>query len=72
MLCVCVVIYLFTSELKRIWQTLQEMTGRLVLIRGTPNVWLITAFCTGSICQSERQRAAIIHTGATAQWAKLS
>lgn len=38
-----------TSELKRIWQTLQEMTGRLVLINGTPKVWLMTAFCTGSI-----------------------
>lgn len=39
-----------TSELNRIWQTLQEMTGRLVLISGTPKVWFMTAFCTGSIC----------------------
>lgn len=44
-----------TSELKRIWQTLQEMTGRLVLISGTPKVWFITAFCTGSICSRKEE-----------------
>ncbi len=46
-----------TSELKRIWQTLQEMIGRLVFTSGTPKVWLITAFWTGSIwIQSRRKR----------------
>lgn len=52
-LCMCWDFFLCscTSELKRIWQTLHEMTGRLVLISGTPKVWFITAFCTGSIWQ---------------------
>lgn len=45
---------LLTSELKRIWQTLQEMTGRLAFINGTPKVWLIAAFCTGSIWKGRR------------------
>lgn len=47
----------FTAELKRIWQTLQEMIGRFVLTRGTPKVWLITAFCTGSIWGRRKNRA---------------
>lgn len=62
-----------TSELKRIWQTLQEMTGRLVLISGTPKVWFITAFCTGSICgrndrgrkQRERRWKSVSHKSAS-------
>lgn len=43
-----------TSELNRIWQTLQDMMGRLVLTSGTPKVWLITAFWTGSIWSTEK------------------
>ncbi len=37
-----------TVELKRRWQMLQEMMG-FFLGGATPKVWLITAFCTGSI-----------------------
>lgn len=37
-----------TVELNRRWQMLQEMMG-FFLGGATPKVWLITAFCTGSI-----------------------
>ena len=33
------------------WQTLQEMTCFFLGTKVTPNVWLMTAFCTGSICK---------------------
>lgn len=39
-----------TSELNRSWQTLQEMTCFFLGTMVTPKVWLMTAFCTGSIC----------------------
>lgn len=39
-----------TAELKRRWQMLQEMNCFFLSGAGTPKVWLITAFCTGSIC----------------------
>lgn len=38
-----------TAELKRRWQMLQEMNCFFLSGAGTPKVWLITAFCTGSI-----------------------
>lgn len=46
-----------TSELKRIWQMLQEMIGRFVFIIGGPNVCVITAFWTGSIWGETFQRS---------------
>lgn len=46
-----------TSELKRIWQTLQEMIGRFVFIIGGPKVCVITAFWTGSIWGETAQRS---------------
>lgn len=55
-----IVPYWLTSELKRIWQTLQEMMGRLVFIMGGPKVWFITAFCTGSIWRG-RGREQVIY-----------
>lgn len=55
-----IVPYWLTSELKRIWQTLQEMMGRLVFITGGPKVWFITAFCTGSIWRG-RGREQVIY-----------
>ncbi len=41
--------YTLTVELKRRWQILHEMTCFFFRDWGTPNVWFITAFCTGSI-----------------------
>lgn len=38
-----------TSELNLSWQTLQEMTCFFLGTKVTPNVWFMTAFCTGSI-----------------------
>ena len=49
--------FFFTSELKRIWQTLQEMIGRFVFIIGGPKVCVITAFWTGSIWGETSQRS---------------
>lgn len=46
-----------TSELKRIWQTLQEMIGRFVFTIGGPKVCVITAFWTGSIWGQTTQRS---------------
>ena len=45
-----------TSELKRIWHTLQEMMGLLVFITAGPKVWFSTAFWTGSICWGDGDR----------------
>lgn len=42
-----------TAELKRRWQMLQEMNCFFLSGAGTPKVWLITAFCTGSICKGK-------------------
>lgn len=46
-----------TSELKRIWQTLQEMIGLFVFTTGGPKVCVITAFWTGSIWTEKAQRS---------------
>lgn len=46
-----------TSELKRIWHTLQEMIGRFVFTMGGPKVCVITAFWTGSIWGETTQRS---------------
>lgn len=43
-----------TVELKRRWQMLQEMICFFLRGWGTPNVWLITAFWTGSIWETAR------------------
>lgn len=40
-----------TSELNLSWQTLHEMTCFFLGTKVTPKVWLMTAFCTGSICR---------------------
>ena len=42
-------IHILTSELNLNWQTLQEMTCFFLGTMVTPKVWLMTAFCTGSI-----------------------
>lgn len=43
-----------TVELKRRWQMLQEMICFFLKGWGTPNVWLITAFWTGSIWETAK------------------
>lgn len=45
-----------TAELKRRWQMLQEMNCFFLSGAGTPKVWLITAFCTGSIWKGREGR----------------
>lgn len=40
-----------TSELNLSWQTLHDMTCFFLGTKVTPKVWLMTAFCTGSICR---------------------
>lgn len=45
-----------TVELKRRWQMLQEMICFFLRGWGTPNVWLITAFWTGSIWETNDQQ----------------
>lgn len=40
-----------TSELNLSWHTLHEMTCFFLGTKVTPKVWLMTAFCTGSICR---------------------
>lgn len=45
-----------TAELKRRWQMLQEMNCFFLSGVGTPKVWLITAFCTGSIWKGREGR----------------
>ena len=60
-----------TVELKRRWQMLQEMICFFLSGCGTPNVWLMTAFWTGSIwvyrhtrthTHTERERESHINT----------
>lgn len=43
-----------TAELNLRWQILQEMNCFFLSGLGTPKVWLITAFCTGSIWRGAR------------------
>lgn len=45
--------FVLTSELKRSWQMLQEITCFFLGGMETPNVWLITAFWTGSIWKTK-------------------
>lgn len=40
-----------TAELNLRWQMLQDMKSFFFRGEGTPNVWLMTAFWTGSICE---------------------
>ena len=54
-----------TAELKRRWQMLQEMNCFFLSGAGTPKVWLITAFCTGSIWKGREGRGRL---GATLRW----
>lgn len=54
-----------TAELKRRWQMLQEMNCFFLSGAGTPKVWLITAFCTGSICKG-KARGVGWHRGCSA------
>lgn len=44
-----------TSELNLSWQTLHEMTCFFLGTKVTPKVWLMTAFCTGSIYRSQTE-----------------
>lgn len=46
-------VFVLTSELKRSWQMLQEITCFFLGGMETPNVWLITAFWTGSIWKTK-------------------
>ena len=61
-----------TSELNLNWQTLHEMTCFFLGTKVTPNVWLMTAFCTGSICRSHthahRGQGSPACSGLTEQW----
>lgn len=43
-----------TSELNLNWQMLHDMICFLRWGRGTPNVWFITAFWIGSICNEKK------------------
>lgn len=45
---------LLTSELNLSWQTLHEIICFFLGGTETPNVWLMTAFCTGSIWRANR------------------
>jgi len=54
-----------TSELKRIWQTLQEIIGLFVFTIGGPKVCVITAFWTGSIWGEKTQR---LHQRFSSTW----
>lgn len=61
-----------TAELKRRWQMLQEMNCFFFSGVGTPKVWLITAFCTGSIWKGRKAQGGWVAPGPAARIPRCS